>query len=197
MNVVTGAAGFIGSHLVDRLLQVGEAVRVVEHPAASVEHLPLKDVELVRADIRDTAAMQEVMRGCTRVYHLAADPNLWRRDRREFDAVNHVGALNVMRAALDGGFWCGMTLYPTTKCTPQRAVDIIERYGTERIMANSAGDWGKSDPLAVPELILEMRRRGHPEAAIRKIVYDNPLAFFRQSARWAEPNLRVGLSSGV
>jgi hypothetical protein len=102
-----------------------------------------------------------------------------------------------VRAALDGGFWCGMTLYPTTKCTPQRAVDIIERYGTERIMANSAGDWGKSDPLAVPELILEMRRRGHPEAAIRKIVYDNPLAFFRQSDRWAEPNLRVGLSSGV
>ncbi|MCY2947280.1 MAG: TatD family hydrolase [Gemmataceae bacterium] len=110
--------------------------------------------------------------------------------------IDHVEE-HTVRAALDGGFWCGMTLYPTTKCTPQRAVDIIERYGTERIMANSAGDWGKSDPLAVPELILEMRRRGHPEAAIRKIVYDNPLAFFRQSARWAEPNLRVGLSSGV
>jgi predicted metal-dependent TIM-barrel fold hydrolase len=110
--------------------------------------------------------------------------------------IDHVEE-HTVRAALDGGFWCGMTLYPTTKCTPQRAVDIIERYGTERIMANSAGDWGKSDPLAVPELILEMRRRGHPETAIRKIVYDNPLAFFRQSARWAEPNLRVGLSSGV
>jgi len=110
--------------------------------------------------------------------------------------IDHVEE-HTVRAALDGGFWCGMTLYPTTKCTPQRAVDIIERYGTERIMANSAGDWGKSDPLAVPELILEMRRRGHPEAVIRKIVYDNPLAFFRQSARWAEPNLRVGLSSGV
>ena len=110
--------------------------------------------------------------------------------------IDHVEE-HTVRAALDGGFWCGMTLYPTTKCTPQRAVDIIERYGTERIMANSAGDWGKSDPLAVPELILEMRRRAHPEAAIRKIVYDNPLAFFRQSARWAEPNLRVGLSSGV
>lgn len=110
--------------------------------------------------------------------------------------IDHVEE-HTVRAALDGGFWCGMTLYPTTKCTPQRAVDIIERYGTKRIMANSAGDWGKSDPLAVPELILEMRRRGHPEAAIRKIVYDNPLAFFRQSARWAEPNLRFGLSSGV
>jgi len=55
--------------------------------------------------------------------------------------------------------------------------------GTDRIMANSAGDWGKSDPLAVPAFIQEMKRRGHPEAAIQKIVYDNPLAFFRQSKR--------------
>ena len=40
--------------------------------------------------------------------------------------------------------------------------DILEMVGTDRIMANSAGDWGKSDPLAVPEFILEMKRRGHP-----------------------------------
>ena len=113
MNVVTGAAGFIGSHLVDRLLQAGEGVRVVEHPAAAVEHLPLKNVELVRADIRDAAAMRDATRGCKRVYHLAADPNLWRRDRREFDAINHVGALNVMRAALDGG--ASRVLYVSTE----------------------------------------------------------------------------------
>ena len=59
--------------------------------------------------------------------------------------------------------------------------------GTDRIMANSAGDWGKSDPLAVPEFILEMRRRGHAEEVIRKVVYDNPLAFWRQCTRWQEP----------
>ena len=90
-----------------------------------------------------------------------------------------------MRLALDNGFWCGMTLYPTTKCTPERAVDIVEMVGAERILVNSAGDWGKSNPLAVPEFILEMRRRGHPESTIHKIVYDNPLAFFRQSVRWS------------
>lgn len=110
--------------------------------------------------------------------------------------VDHVEE-HTVAAALDGGFWCGMTLYPTTKCTPQRAVDIIERHGTERIMVNSAGDWGKSDPLAVPEFILEMRRRGHPETVIRKIVLDNPLAFFRQSARWREPALRVEALRGA
>ena len=52
--------------------------------------------------------------------------------------------------------------------------------------SNSAGDWGKSDPLAVPELILEMKRRGHAEATIRKVVYDNPLAFWRQANNWQE-----------
>jgi len=107
------------------------------------------------------------------------------RVKPERVCVDHVEE-HTIRLALEGGFWFGMTLYPTTKCTPQRAVDMIEMYGTERILANSAGDWGKSDPLAVPEMILEMRRRGHSEEAIRKVVYDNPLAFFRQSARWQD-----------
>ncbi len=100
--------------------------------------------------------------------------------------IDHVEE-HTVRLALDGGFWCGMTLYPTTKCTPERAVDILEMVGIDRIMANSAGDWGKSNPMAVPELIQEMKRRGHAESAIRKVVYENPLEFFRQSARWEEP----------
>ena len=99
--------------------------------------------------------------------------------------IDHVEE-HTARLALEAGFWCGMTLYPITKCTPQRAADIVEMVGTERIMANSAGDWGKSDPLAVPEFIQEMKRRGHGENVIRKIVYDNPLTFFRQSRRWQD-----------
>jgi predicted metal-dependent TIM-barrel fold hydrolase len=94
--------------------------------------------------------------------------------------VDHVEE-HTVRYVLEEGFWAGMTLYPVTKCTPQRAVDIIEMYGPERLCANSAGDWGPSKPTAVPDLILEMRRRGHPESLIRKVVYENPLEFFRQS----------------
>jgi predicted metal-dependent TIM-barrel fold hydrolase len=97
--------------------------------------------------------------------------------------IDHVEE-HTVRPALDGGFWCGMTLYPVTKCTPARAVDILEMVGTERVMVNSAGDWGPSNPLAVPEFIQEMKRRGHSEDAIRQVVFDNPLAFWRQSARW-------------
>jgi hypothetical protein len=61
---------------------------------------------------------------------------------------------------------------------------MIERYGTQRILANSAGDWGPSNPMAVPQLILELRLRGHPEATISQVVYENPLAFFRQCRRF-------------
>lgn len=97
--------------------------------------------------------------------------------------IDHVEE-HTIEPALEAGHWVGMTLYPITKCTPARAADMIEMYGTDRIMANSAGDWGHSDPLAVPELTFEMRARGHDEATIRKVVYENPLTFFRQCRRF-------------
>jgi predicted metal-dependent TIM-barrel fold hydrolase len=94
--------------------------------------------------------------------------------------VDHVEE-HTVRHVLDEGFWAGMTLYPVTKCTPARAADIIEMYGPERLMVNSAGDWGPSKPTAVPDFIFEMRRRGHSEGLIRRVVYENPLTFFSQS----------------
>ncbi len=97
--------------------------------------------------------------------------------------IDHVEE-HTIRPALEAGHWVGMTLYPITKCTPSRAADLIEIYGTERIMVNSAGDWGHSDPLAVPEFIFEMRARGHSESTIRRVVYENPLAFFSQCQRF-------------
>ena len=108
--------------------------------------------------------------------------DMFRGDRRispERVCIDHVEE-HTIRPALEAGHWVGMTLYPTTKCTPARAADMIELYGTERIMVNSAGDWGHSDPLAVPELIFEMRARGHDEATIRE---GRP----RQPARLLQP----------
>jgi predicted metal-dependent TIM-barrel fold hydrolase len=114
--------------------------------------------------------------------------DMLRNDRRippHRVCIDHVEE-HTVRLALNHGYWCGMTLYPVTKCTPSRAVDIIEMVGTERIMVNSAGDWGVSDPLAVPEFIQEMRRRRHPESAIRQVVFDNPLSFWRQANNWRD-----------
>jgi dihydroflavonol-4-reductase len=102
LTIVTGGAGFIGSHLVERLVERGERVRVVERPGADVGHLP-PEVEIVRADIRDREAARHALAGGRRVYHLAANPNLWARDRAEFDAVNHQGTIHVLDAALEAG----------------------------------------------------------------------------------------------
>lgn len=85
---------------------------------------------------------------------------------------------------LERGFWAGITLYPNTKVSPMRAVDMIEMHGAERICVASACDWGASEPVAIPQFVLEMRRRGHPERLIRKVVYENPIAFLGQSPKF-------------
>ena len=97
--------------------------------------------------------------------------------------IDHVEE-HTVQEVLDRGFWAGMTLYPDTKVTPQRAADIIEMYGNERIWMNSAGDWGCSDPLAVPKARLEMKRRGHTTGTIDKVTLDNPQTFLSQSDRF-------------
>jgi predicted metal-dependent TIM-barrel fold hydrolase len=77
-----------------------------------------------------------------------------------------------------------MTLYPKTKASPNRAIDMLEMHGSERIIVASACDWGPSDPVAVPNFVLEMRRRGHDEALIDKVVLHNPAAFLGQSPKF-------------
>ena len=108
-----------------------------------------------------------------------------RRIRPERVIVDHVEE-HTIKLVLDAGMWAGMTLYPESKCTPPRAVDMVEVYGDERVWLNCACDWGVSDPLAVPKTALEMKRRGHSSAAIDKLVYRNPFAFLQQS-----PHFRV------
>jgi uncharacterized protein len=85
---------------------------------------------------------------------------------------------------LERGFWAGLTLYPQTKISPQRAVDVIEKYGTERICVAGACDWGPSDPIAVPRFAMEMRRRRHPDSLIEQVVFQNPVAFLSQSPKF-------------
>lgn len=101
--LVTGGAGFIGSHLVRLLVERGENVRVLERPGAPVAHLPLGRIDLVRGDIRDESAVAKAVRGCREVYHLAANPNLWTQRRGHFGQVNYAGTVNVLDAALAAG----------------------------------------------------------------------------------------------
>lgn len=103
--------------------------------------------------------------------------------RPERVIIDHVEE-HTIDLVLDAGFWAGMTLYPESKCSPHRAIDMLEQRQAERIWMNSACDWGVSDPLAVPGTMLEMRRRGWSDAAIQRVVFDNPAAFMGQSPKF-------------
>ena len=91
---------------------------------------------------------------------------------------------HTIKMVLQNGFWAGITMYPVTKTSYARAIDMVELHGPARICVNSACDWGPSVPLAVPEFIFEMRRRGHSEKEISEIVYLNPREFLRQSNKF-------------
>jgi predicted metal-dependent TIM-barrel fold hydrolase len=102
-----------------------------------------------------------------------------RRIKPERVIIDHVEE-HTVEMVLDTGMWAGMTLYPETKCTPARAIDILEIYGHERLWLNSACDWGVSDPLAVPKTAREMKRRGHLARTIEKVIFKNPQSFLSQ-----------------
>ena len=88
-----------------------------------------------------------------------------------------------MKEVLDRGFWAAFTIYPFTKMGNERMVGIVKQYGTERIMINSAADWGISDPLAVPKTAALMKDMGISDADIRMVTYQNAISAFAQSGQ--------------
>jgi uncharacterized protein len=114
-----------------------------------------------------------------------------RRIRPERVLIDHCEE-HTLRMALDAGFWAGLTIYPVTKVTPQRAVDMLETFGTTRICVNSASDWGESSPSMLTDTCLEYRRRGYDEASALRVFHDNPCRFFGQSGKWKIEPIRPG-----
>lgn len=82
------------------------------------------------------------------------------------------------------GMWAGLSVYPVSKLSPERAMNIIRKYGTERIMVHSAADWGASDPLSVPLVAREMRKAGFSANEIERVTFYNAYEFFKQSPRF-------------
>jgi dihydroflavonol-4-reductase len=158
--LVTGGAGFIGSHLVQRLLDRGERVRVLERPGAVIDHLPLDRIDLVLGDIRDRPTVERAVRGCRHVYHLAANPNLWAQRRGLFRQVNYLGAVNVLEAALAAGV--ERVLHTSTESILTRAVQASPIAEDQRVtMRDVIGPYCRSKFLAERHA-LRLARAGAP-----------------------------------
>ncbi len=91
-----------------------------------------------------------------------------------------------VKIVLDRGYWAAFTIYPHTKLGNQRMVEVMMEYGAERIVVDSAADWGISDPLAVPKTAALMKDRGISLAQIEQVTYFNPLTAYGQSGQVSE-----------
>ena len=99
-----------------------------------------------------------------------------------------------VREVLDRGYFAAFSIYPHTKMGNERMTEIVRQYGPERIIVDSACDWGVSDPLAVPKTAALMAESGIDAAAIRKVTYVNALAVYGLSGAmkesdWMDPAL--------
>lgn len=91
-----------------------------------------------------------------------------------------------VKEVLDKGFWAAFTIYPFTKMGNERMVEIVKQYGTERIIVNSAADWGISDPLAVPKTAALMKIHGIDVKDIDLVCFRNAITAFGQSGQIIE-----------
>ena len=100
----------------------------------------------------------------------------------EMVIIDHLNE-QTLPMVLETGCWRGHSVYPFTKMSEQRMVELLQQYGTEKMVVNSAADWGRSDPLKVPKTGAEMLKAGFSEAEVEKVLFENPINFFAQSGR--------------
>ena len=102
-TLVTGAAGFLGSHIARQLVARGENVRVMLRPSSQNRAIADLPLEYVTGDLRDTASLDRAMRGIQRVFHAAADYRLWAKHSQDIYDSNVGGTKNILAAAKRAG----------------------------------------------------------------------------------------------
>ncbi|MBG6097538.1 TatD family hydrolase [Nocardioides luteus] len=96
--------------------------------------------------------------------------------------VDHLNEVTV-DVVDEAGAWMGFSIYPDTKMDPDRMVAILQRRGLDRVLVNSAADWGRSDPLRTRATGEAMLAAGFTDDDVDKVLWRNPVEFFGQSGR--------------
>jgi len=96
--------------------------------------------------------------------------------------VDHLNEVTVDLVA-ETGAWMGFSIYPDTKMDERRMVEILRRHGTERILVDSAADWGRSDPLTTAKTGRLMLESGFSDDDVDRVLWRNPVEFYGQSGR--------------
>ena len=99
--------------------------------------------------------------------------------------IDH-GNEETVKITHESGAMQGFSIYPKTKMSPERMIPVLQEYGVEQIVINSACDWGVSDPLSVPKTVALMVEAGFSEDDIDTLVWKNPVAFFGRNGRGSD-----------
>ena len=160
---ITGATGFIGSHLIEILGAAGHELYCLVRKSSAVEQLGARGVDLVFGDITDRGSLQAGMKGCDRVVNLANVYSFWEPDKRVYEEVNVRGTQNVMECALENGIakvvhLSSMVIYGKPEDVPFSEQSAI---GPERFSAYArskyAGDllaWALYEKEKLPLVVL-------------------------------------------
>jgi len=151
--------------------------------------------DITPAEERFFAAQLEL----AKAYKLPALVHTPHRDKiggtkRSLDLIREVGIdeelviidhLNeqTLPLVLPTGCWRGHSVYPHTKMSEERMVALLRQYGTDKMVVNSAADWGRSDPLKVPRTGAAMLNAGFSEQDVHKVLFENPIDYYAQSGR--------------
>lgn len=184
LNLVTGGAGFIGTHLVRLLCERGETVRVLDLRAPAS---PLLDVEYVQGTITDDDLVRSATRGCRRVYHLAAHAGLWARDKREFTSINVIGTRNVLAAARAAGV-------ETVVHTSTESILIATGRGRAPQQVDEQTSLCESEmagPYCVGKLLAEREARAAWETHGQRVIVCNPTVPVGPGDHWLTPPSRM------
>jgi dihydroflavonol-4-reductase len=165
-TLVTGATGFVGSHVVRQLVERGEPVRVLVRPASAMGALDGLGVEVARGDLRDVSAVRSAMRGVRRVFHVGADYRLWARNPAEIYETNVLGTRNIL-SAVDAGV--ERVVYTSTVATIAVPRDRLPDETTDASLDEMIGHYKRSKFLA-ERAVLDAATRGVP------VVIVNPTA---------------------
>ena len=96
--------------------------------------------------------------------------------------VDHLNEVTVGEVR-DSGCWMGFSIYPDTKMSPPRMVEILREHGLDRMLVNSAADWGRSDPLLTRRTGEAMLAAGFSDDDVDRVLWRNPVEFYGQSGR--------------
>src|SRR5256886_7668349 len=103
LTFVTGATGFVGSHVARILAEQGAQLRLLVRPASDLRNVEGLTADLVQGDLRDSSCLQKAVTGCESVFHVAADYRLWVRDPAQMYRSNVEGTRAILDAARNGG----------------------------------------------------------------------------------------------